>query len=171
MIELDPRDRLSYPHPRRFPIFAIIIGAIAVLGSGGFIYWHYVAQRSNYIEIYRQLGISSLPATVEFLPQVQSRLDQLNREPCYRTAMYGLADALLEAGYPRETNTSLLSFEKRCGNSDEILIRRYKALFRASDFSAALGVADELVKSDPADATVRYWRGNAYENLRTSLMH
>jgi tetratricopeptide (TPR) repeat protein len=165
MIELDPRDRLPYPNPRKFPVFAMI-GAIAVLGGGGFFYWQYAAQRSNYVEIYRRLGIPSLPATVELLPQVQSRLDQLSREPCYRAAIYALADALLEAGYPRETDTSLISFAKRCGQSDEILVRRYKALFRASDFSAALRVADDLVKSDPADADVRYWRGNVHEELK-----
>jgi clan AA aspartic protease (TIGR02281 family) len=165
MIELDPRDRLPYPNRRKFPVFTMI-GAIAVLGGSGFFYWQYVAQRSNHIEIYRQLGISSLPATVELLPQVQSRLDQLSREPCYRAAIYDLADALLEAGYPREADTSLLSFAKRCGQSDEILVRRYTALVQASDFSAALRVADDLVKSDPADARVRYWRGNVHEKLK-----
>jgi Flp pilus assembly protein TadD len=46
------------------------------------------------------------------------------------------------------------------------LVRRYKALFRASDFAGALRVADDLVKSDPADAQVRYWRGNVYEELK-----
>jgi tetratricopeptide (TPR) repeat protein len=166
MIELDPRDRLSYSNPHKSPVFAMIIGAIAVLGCGGFFYWKYVAQRPNHIEIYRQLGISSLPATLELLPQVQSQLDQLSREPCYRAAIYALADVLLEAGYPRETDTSLLSFAKRCGESDEILVRRYQALFRASDFSAALRVADDLVKSQPADAQARYWRGNVHEELK-----
>jgi tetratricopeptide (TPR) repeat protein len=166
MIELDPRDRLSHPQSSKFPISAMIIGAVAILGCGGFFYWQYVAQGSSYAEVYRRLGISSLPAALERLPQVQSRLDQLSREPCYRAAIYALADALLEAGYPRETDISLLSFAKRCGESDEILVRRYKALSGASDFSAALGVANDLVKSDPADAQVRYWRGNAYEELK-----
>jgi clan AA aspartic protease (TIGR02281 family) len=46
------------------------------------------------------------------------------------------------------------------------LLRRYKALFLASDFSAALRVADDLVRSDPADAQVRYWRGNVHEELK-----
>jgi tetratricopeptide (TPR) repeat protein len=166
MIELDPRDRLSYADQRKAPVFAMIVGAIAILGCGSFFYWQYVAQRSNHVEIYRQLGISPLPVTVELLPQVQSRLDQLSREPCYRAAIYALADALLEAGYPRETDASLLSFAKRCGESDEILIRRYQALFQASNVSAALRVAEDLVKSDPADAQVRYWRGNAHEELK-----
>jgi hypothetical protein len=159
MIELDPRDRLSYADQRKAPVFAMIVGAIAILGCGSFFYWQYVAQRSNHVEIYRQLGISPLPVTVELLPQVQSRLDQLSREPCYRAAIYALADALLEAGYPRETDASLLSFAKRCGESDEILIRRYQALFQASNVSAALRVAEDLVKSDPADAQVRSCEG------------
>jgi hypothetical protein len=37
---------------------------------------------------------------------------------------------------------------------------------QASDFSAAVRIADTLVKSNPADAQVRYWRGNAYEKLK-----
>jgi clan AA aspartic protease (TIGR02281 family) len=166
MIELDPRDRLSHSSSRSVPVFAILIGAIAILACGGFFYWQYVAQKSNHADVYRQVGISSLPANVERLPKIQSQLDQLSHEPCYRNAMYGLADALIEAGYPREADTSLLSFAKRCGDSDEILIRRYTALVQASDFSAALRVADDLVKSDPADAQVRYWRGNVYEELK-----
>jgi aspartyl protease family protein len=166
MIELDPRDRISYSDPRQFPIFAIIVGAIVIVGCGAFFYWQYLGQRPNYTEVYRQLGILSLPTTIQALPQVQSRLEQLRREPCYRDAVYALADALLEAGYPREADTSLLSFAKRCGQSDEILVRRFKALFRASDYSAALRIADELVNSDPADAQLRYWRGNVYEELK-----
>jgi clan AA aspartic protease (TIGR02281 family) len=170
MIELDPRDRLPRFDERRFSPFAKIMIAIstvlivvALLG-GGFVYWF--SQRPNYSHVYAALGIASLPSTVELQPQVRNLLDQLSREPCYRDAIYDLADALLEAGYPRETDTSLLSFAKRCGGSDEILVRRYRALYRASDFSAALRLADDLVKSDPADAQVRYWRGNVYEDLK-----
>jgi clan AA aspartic protease (TIGR02281 family) len=46
------------------------------------------------------------------------------------------------------------------------LVRRYTALYQASDFSAAVRIADVLVKSDPASARMRYWRGNAYEELK-----
>jgi hypothetical protein len=172
MIKLDPEDRLGRFDESRFSSFTkIMVGIstiliVVALFGGGFLYWYHVSQRPNYAHVYGNLGIASLPATVELQPQVQNRLDQLSREPCYRAAIYGLADALLEAGYPRETDTSLLSFAKRCGESDEILVRRYKALLQASDFSAALRVADDLVKSDPADAQVRYWRGNVHEELK-----
>jgi aspartyl protease family protein len=171
LVELDPRDRL--PHfdestSSSFPKIVVVICTaliVAVLLGGG-LYWYLLSQRSNYARVYADLGIQSLPPSIEFRPQVQSRLDQLSREPCYRTAIYGLADALLEAGYPRETDTSLINFAKRCGDSDELLVRRYKALYRASDFIAALRVADVLVQSNPADAQVRYWRGNVYEELK-----
>jgi aspartyl protease family protein len=143
-------------------ISAVLI--VVALFGGGLAYW--LSQRANYSHVYAALGIASLPSTVELQPQVRNLLDQLSREPCYRDAIYDLADTLLEAGYPRETDTTLISFAKRCGDSDELLMRRYKALFRASDFSAALRVADDLVKSDPADAQVRYWRGNVYEELK-----
>jgi aspartyl protease family protein len=167
MIELDPQDRLQrFGESRSSSFTKIMIGMIvvALFGGGGFFYWY--SQRTNYAHVYASLGIASLPSTVELQPQIQNRLDQLSREPCYRDAIYGLADALLEAGYPRETDTGLISFAKRCGESSEILVRRYQALFRSSDFSGALRVADELVKSDPADPLVRYWRGNAYEQLK-----
>jgi aspartyl protease family protein len=113
--------------------------------------------------VYRQLGISKMPLALELKPNVRVLLDQLSHEPCYRDAVVGLADALLEAGYPRDTDTSLVNFAQRCGDSDELLYRRYKALYFASDFAAAAHIADILVESDPAGAQVRYWRGNAYE--------
>jgi len=171
MIELDPQDRLQRFDESRFSsLTKITVGVWAILivalFGGGFLYWYHLSQGPNYAHVYANLGIAPLPPTVELQPQVQNRLDQLSREPCYRAAIYGLADALLEAGYPRETDTSLISFAKRCGESSEILVRRYKALFRASDFAGALRVADDLVKSDPADAQVRYWRGNVYEELK-----
>jgi tetratricopeptide (TPR) repeat protein len=115
--------------------------------------------------VYQQLGISDMPLALEAQPGVQTSLDQLSHEPCYRNAIVDLADALLDGGYPRDADTSLTNFAQRCGASDEILYRRYKALFRASDFPGAARIAGDLVNSNPANAQVRYWRGNAYEQL------
>jgi len=131
MIELDPQDRLQRFDESRFSsLTKITVGVWAILivalFGGGFLYWYHLSQGPNYAHVYANLGIAPLPPTVELQPQVQNRLDQLSREPCYRAAIYGLADALLEAGYPRETDTSLISFAKRCGESSEILVRRYK---------------------------------------------
>jgi clan AA aspartic protease (TIGR02281 family) len=167
MIVLDPRDRISDVERRTSPILlaAVTLVFLLLLGIGGFLYWQYAAPKSNYNEVYSQLGISPL-LTLERNPEFQVLLEQLGREPCYRGAITGLADAMLDAGYPRETDKSLSAFAKRCGASDEISVRRYSALYQASDFSTALQVANELVQSDPADAQVRYWRGNAHEKLK-----
>jgi aspartyl protease family protein len=128
-------------------------------------YWYGFLQKPSYSKVYQQLGISDMPLALEAQPAVQTSLDQLSHEPCYRNAIVDLADALLDAGYPRDADTSLTNFAQRCGASDELLYRRYKALFRASDFPGAARIAGDLVNSNPANAQVRYWRGNAYEQL------
>jgi clan AA aspartic protease (TIGR02281 family) len=166
MIHLDPRDRWSHERPRNTPLVAIMLIAIFIVGCGGLYYWYAFLDNANYGEVYRQLGISKVPSVLELQPTVRSRLDQLSHEPCYRNAVIDLADAMLQGGYPRDANTSLLNFAQRCGESDELLARRYRALFMASDFSGAAHIAETLVQSNPADPQVRYWRGNAYEELK-----
>src|SRR5437660_11605661 len=118
MIELDPEDRLQRFSESRSPSFTKIMVSmiVAVLFGGGFLYWYYQSQRPNYSHVYASLGIASLPPTVELQPQIQNRLDQLSREPCYRAAIYSLADALLEAGSARgcctAVGTSLRSVQR-----------------------------------------------------------
>ena len=118
---------------------------------------------SEFERVYSQLGIQPLPSNVERREQVQRRLDQLSREPCYKDAIVGLGRALLDAGYPREAANSLRTFVKRCGSASEVLPLAYTAFERINDFSAALEVANELVEAVPANGTVRYWRALAYD--------
>ena len=171
MIEIDPHDRLRHTAEPKRSGGAIILTALllvvgTILGLGIF-YWQYISQKSNFVEVYKQIDIPPLPIAVERLPQVLARLDQLNREPCYRDAITGLSDALRNAGYPRESAVSALSFARRCGDTEniQILRRAYAGFKDVSDFSSALDVANRLVKSDPADADYRYWRGETYEQL------
>ena len=130
---------------RIFPITLSVIVLVLVLG-GGFGYWYYASQKLNHIAkdaprqvpsdfktsapefeaVYAQLGIQPLPSTVERQQQVQARLSQLSREPCYKDAVVDLARALLKNGYPRESATSLRSFAKRCGGVEEILPLAYE---------------------------------------------
>ena len=108
-----------------------------------------------------------MSALVEIQPRIQSRLNQLSREPCYQEAIIGLSDALLDAGYPRESAVSLLSFAKHCGGpSQDVLERAYQAFQKVNDFPAALSVAEDLVRSNPAHPTFRYYRAEAYEHLK-----
>ncbi len=167
MIEIDPQDRLLHLVERKRPIgtaITIILILSAILGAGIF-YWRI---SSNYTAVYKQLSIPPLPLTLELQPRFYNRLGQLSREPCYQDAIIGLSDALLDSGYPRESATSLLTFAKRCGDTenDAILTRAYIAFKKVGDFSAALQIADQLVNSDPADAQYRYSRGATYEQLR-----
>lgn len=135
------------------------------LAAGGAAYWYYWI-RLDFSAVYAQLGISPLPLSVELEPNISKRLEQLRHEPCYKDGVVGLAGALMDAGYPREIETSLLSFAKRCGESDAILLWRHAALLKASDAATALDVANKLVGSDPAKAGYRYMRAQTYEQLK-----
>jgi tetratricopeptide (TPR) repeat protein len=164
MIELDPRDWRLYQHERRFPVF-VVISAIIILLAGGVSYWCY-AQKQKYDEVYHDLGIAPLPITLALSERYRTSVDQLSREPCYGEAIIAFSDALLEAGYPRQSAMSVLSFTKRCGRiSDEILLQAYYGFMRVNDFPAALRVIDELVKNDLASATYRYTRADTYERM------
>jgi tetratricopeptide (TPR) repeat protein len=160
-------------------IFSVTLFAVTIvlaLGGGAFYWYHtssappaappaatpHTSKGSEFERVYSQLGIQPLPSNVERQQQVQSRLAQLSREPCYRDAVIGLGRALLNAGYPREAATSLRNFVGRCGSASEVLPLAYTGFERINDFSAALEVADELVDAVPASASFRYWRAMAY---------
>jgi aspartyl protease family protein len=145
--------------------FALVIFVVAALAVGGGAYWYYWIKR-DFSSVYAQLGIQPLPLNVESEAETSKRLEQLSHEPCYKDGALGLADALIAAGYPREADTSLLSFAKRCGDSDALLQRRHRALLKASDFANALNIANNLVASDPARATYRYMRAQTYEQMK-----
>lgn len=166
MIEIDPQDRLLRPTERRRSVsVALIIILLFIVAVGvGIFYW----QKASYTEVYKQLNITALPLTVELQPGIYNRLGQLSREPCYRDAIIGLSDALLDAGYPRESANSVLAFVKRCGGTDNvsILTRAYIGFKKVSDYSAAIQIADQLVNYDPADPQYRYDRGATYEQLK-----
>jgi predicted aspartyl protease len=115
--------------------------------------------------VYKKLGISPLPKSIETLPQIQKRLEQLNREACYRDAIVDFAEGLIDVGYPREAAISLRSFVKRCKDSEDLLWIGYSALESISDYQGALELADHLVKTYPANGAFRYARARAYDHL------
>jgi clan AA aspartic protease (TIGR02281 family) len=143
----------------------LIVSLVVMLAVGGLGYWYFWIRR-DFSPVYAQLGIAPLPLNVELGPEISKRVEQLNREPCYKDGAIGLADALTQAGYPRDADTSLLNFAKRCGDSETIQGRRHQALMKASDFTNALDVANNLIASDPIRAVYRYKRGQTYEELK-----
>jgi clan AA aspartic protease (TIGR02281 family) len=147
--------------------FIALAATILLLGFiAGFLYWRYMPAKVDYARVYEQLGISPLPSSIETLPQIQRRLDQLNREACYRDAIAELSENLIKVGYPREAATSLRSFVKRCKNSEGLLRTAHTALESIGDYQGALEVADQLVEAYPANGTFRYWRAMSYEHIR-----
>jgi clan AA aspartic protease (TIGR02281 family) len=145
--------------------FALIFSIVLTLAGGGFGYWYFWI-RHDFGPVYAQLGISALPLHVEAEADISKRLEQLAREPCYKDGVAGLADALVTAGYPRDADTGLQNFAKRCGDSDALRSRRHQALSKASDYTGALTIANDLIASDPTKAIYRYMRGQTYEQLK-----
>ena len=164
MIDLDPLDRISRPEERRFPVVFGIFVVIAALGCG-WAYWYYASTKASYAGVYAELGIAPLPIAAELQPQVRNRLEQLGREPCYRAAISGLSQALLAAGYPRESATTVLGFVQRCPGSDDLLAFAYGSLIQVGDFAQALRIADQLVKAFPARSDFHYLRARASDRL------
>jgi clan AA aspartic protease (TIGR02281 family) len=146
-------------------LIALIVVILFVGIVAGFLYWLYMPAKVDYANVYEHLGISPLPSSIETLPQIQKRLDQLSREACYRDAISDLSESLIKVGYPRVAATSLRSFVKRCKNSDGLLRIAYPALESISDYQGAFEVADQLVKIYPANGTFRYWRAKSYDHL------
>jgi hypothetical protein len=81
-----------------FPLAVIgmTVAAVFVVCACLF-YWYGFLQKPSYSKVYQQLGISDMPLALEAQPAVQTSLDQLSHEPCYRNAIVDLADALLDA--------------------------------------------------------------------------
>jgi len=144
----------------------IVVVAILFIVCGGAYYWFIFLQGSRYSAVYLQLGITNFPSGLTSTPVVQQSLDQLEHEPCFRDAVISLADEMLRAGYPRDAGDILVKFSRRCGDSDDLSVRRYRVAFMQNDFSVAARIADALVQSNPADPNIRYWRGNAYEESK-----
>jgi predicted aspartyl protease len=67
------------------------------------------------------------------------------------------------AGYPRESAKSIETYNRNCSFSEEMSQLAYAAYLRIGDKRAAISVANELIKFDPASYDYRFMRGNAYE--------
>jgi tetratricopeptide (TPR) repeat protein len=147
-----------------FPILVSIIVVLLAIGIG-FFYWYQKTQQPEFSDLYKTLAIEPLPASIESASNIKTRLEQLNREPCYREAAVGLGRALLDLGYPREAAISLRSFVRHCGSAREVLPWAHEGLVRVSDYSGALEVASELVAAAPENGNYRYWRAIAYHKL------
>jgi predicted aspartyl protease len=148
-----------------FPIIAGIIAIVVAMGFAGYYFYITAEMFDPYKKTYEKLGID-LPRSFERFELASRYLDQVTREPCDNVAFTALAKLMETAGYPRESAKSLEAYNRSCTFSEEMLQSAYAAYTRIGDHKAAISVADELVKFDPASYDYRFMRGNAHENAR-----
>jgi len=148
-----------------FPIIAGIIAIVAAFSYAGYYFYTTAEMFNPYRKTYEKLGID-LPRSFERFELASRYLDQVNREPCDKVSFMALAKLMESAGYPRESAKSLEAYNQSCTFSEDMLQFAYAAYTRIGDHKAAIKVADELVKFDPASYDYRFMRGSAHENAR-----
>jgi tetratricopeptide (TPR) repeat protein len=142
------------------PIIAGVFAIVAAIGYAGYYFYANAEMFNPYKGTYVRLGID-LPRSFERYGLASQYLDQVNREPCDNVALFALAKLMESAGYPRESAKSLESYNRSCAFSEEMLQFAYSAYTRVGDHKAAIKVANELVKFDPASYNYRFMRGKA----------
>src|ERR1700722_14700885 len=147
------------------PIIAAVFVIVAAIGYAGYYFYTNAEMFNPYRKTYEKLGID-LPRSFERFELASRYLDQVNREPCDNVAFFALAKLMESAGYPRESAKSLESYNRSCTFSEEMLQFAYSSYTRIGDHEAAINVANELVKFDPASYVYRFMRGSAHENAR-----
>jgi aspartyl protease family protein len=164
MIQADPNDRPLESEKRSSKfIYALTAIGIATIAAGIFYYWN---TTSSYERVYSSLGIPPLPASVLIGSGLQEKVDRLAREPCYQDVAFDLAKAIREKGYPRESAALLISFAKRCPNTDYLLASSFNALMSVGDYKLAKQTAERLVQSYPARSLYKYYLALAQDSLK-----
>jgi clan AA aspartic protease (TIGR02281 family) len=147
------------------PITLVVVAIAAAIGAAGYYFYAEADIFNPYRKTYERIGID-LPRSFERFELASRYLDQVTREPCDSVAYLALAKLIERAGYPRESAKSVEAYNRNCAVSADMLEIAYSAYTRIGDHKAAVNVADELVKSDPASYDYRFMRGSAYENAR-----
>jgi hypothetical protein len=88
----------------------------------------------------------------------------LEREPCDRTGMLRLSQAMLRAGDDRGTLQRIAAFHDRCGEWPRLLWVSYSAHMRLGERDAAIADASRLIAVTPTDKDFWWWRAQAYED-------
>jgi len=176
---VDDDDRIG-PAPKRrrsrAPVLALTLLVVVGLGLVGFPAWRQGAERTvldagalvgleaaqqRFAPIYKRLGVETLPPDVFGLTGVSGPLDKLAREPCDRSAMVDLAEALVAGRQQRIAAQAFFGFAASCPNSQGEERRSASLFFEIGDLDKAIAIADDLVEKNPAVADYRYVRAKA----------
>ncbi len=104
-----------------------------------------------------------LPLLVTMRQNVRKPLDELVREPCDRTAIADLGQALLKEGYRREAANAHVRFSEICKGHTLSLQTAANILLDLSDYAAAVTVATQLIALVPYGDNGYYLRAVAHD--------
>ena len=185
---IDPNDRIApiRKSARSIPPFLALslllgVSVLAILAVPG---WRESAQRTaldagavfglqssqdRFGPLYERLGVTVLPAQVFTSSKVSASLDQLAREPCDRTAIFALGQALVAEHQERTAAQANFGFAMSCPNSQAEEMRSAQMFLTLGDLEKAIRLADDLATKNPATADYRYLRGKALASAGRNL--
>jgi aspartyl protease family protein len=136
---------------------ASLLLAVAAIG-GVAIYWSR-AQRQRALEGAARSAFLPL----DYAKEIATLRANVAREPCDRSAIIRLGEALMSVGDARGTVERTSAFFRTCGEFPRLRWLSYAAHKQLSEWDQAAAEATRLIESDPYDADYRGWRGVAYE--------
>lgn len=111
----------------------------------------------------RRLEID-LPARARVTYEIARVLDELEREPCDKTAIQNLGKALGTNGYRREAARAHVRFSETCGGHAPSLRESVNILINLSDYDEAAEVATKLIGLSPFNDNGYFLRAIARYN-------
>ena len=120
----------------------------------------------RYAAVYQRLGLAPLPAKLLASSKISSGLTRLAREPCDKTAIFALGEALGSANEYRRAADAYAGFAATCPNGEPEQYRAAEMLFVLGDTAKVIAITDALITGNPAISSYRYLRGRALANAK-----
>lgn len=105
-----------------------------------------------------------LPPRARVTHDISRAMDELEREPCDKTAIFNLGRALGANGYRREAAKAHIRFSETCGGHAPSLREAVNMLINLSDYEEAAAVASKVIEQSPFDDNGYFLRALAYYN-------
>src|SRR6478736_10030418 len=103
-----------------------------------------------------------LPPRARVTLDIGRALDELEREPCDKTAIQNLGTALKANGYRRDAARAHIRFSESCGGHVPSLREAVNILINLSDYAEAVRVATKVIDLSPFNDNGYFLRALAY---------
>jgi aspartyl protease family protein len=103
----------------------------------------------------------NIPLFIQTKADIRRGLDELRREPCDKSAIAGLGEALKGQGYRREAANAHIRFSETCKGHAPSLREAVNIQLQLSDHAAAAGTATALIALEPFHDNGYFLRGLA----------